>query len=213
MMHRSFVWGAVICVGLVACRTSQSPKQTSIQSSTAPVTTLESPTSIASQIEATPSATTSTKLQSSAPTQTTTTSVQQAITDLQAQKTQAGLKINLPENILFDFDKSDIRPNAKPTLQKLSVLLKNYQSSPVIINGHTDSKGSDEYNQSLSERRAEAVKNYVVQNFGINGDRLTPKGLGKTQPIAPNSKPDGSDDPEGRQKNRRVEVLIQNTTP
>ncbi|MER3478149.1 MAG: hypothetical protein C4287_18900 [Leptolyngbya sp. ERB_1_2] len=181
--------------GLAACRTIESPPATtSLQTSTPAVTRLETPTPIKP-----------TRLESgaNAPTSTTTISVQQAITDLQAQRTSEGLRVNLPENILFDFDKSDIRPNAKPTLQKLSVLLKTYQNSPTEIRGYTDSKGSNQYNQSLSERRAKAVESYLVQNFQVNGDRLTPKGFGKTQPIAPNTKPDGSDNPEGRQKNRR----------
>jgi outer membrane protein OmpA-like peptidoglycan-associated protein len=74
-------------------------------------------------------------------------------------------------------------------------------------------KCNDDYNQDLSERRANAVKTYLVQNFQVNGDRLASKGFGKTQPIASNTKSDGSDDPEGRQKNRRVEVIIHNTAP
>lgn len=201
---KSIVLG-VACFSLVACRTTPpTPTTTTVQSAPAAVTRLEPPSVIQP-----------TQLETSAksPTTTTTITVQQAITDLQAQRTSEGLKVNLPENILFDFDKADIRPNAKPTLQKLSVLLKNYQNSPTEIRGYTDSKGSDEYNQDLSQRRAKAVESYLVQNFQVNGDRLTPKGFGKTQPIAPNTKPDGSDDPEGRQKNRRVEVIIRNTAP
>ncbi|MGG6269938.1 OmpA family protein [Leptolyngbya sp. AN03gr2] len=200
-------WTALIVLGLslVSCRAIEpAPTTTTIQTSTPAVTQLEPPTTIEP-----------TRLESgsTAPTTTTTISVQQAITDLQAQRTSEGLRVNLPEDILFDFDKADIRPNAKPTLQKLSVLLKTYQNSPTEIRGHTDSKGSDDYNQTLSERRAKAVEAYLVQNFQVNGDRLTPKGFGKTQPIASNTKPDGSDDPEGRQKNRRVEVIIRNTAP
>ncbi len=202
-------WFAVVLslssLSLASCRTIDAPPATTtLQSEPAAVTRLEAPTTIEP-----------TRLESGSttPTSTTTIAVQQAITDLQAQRTSEGLKVNLPENILFDFDKAEIRPNAKPTLQKLSVLLKTYQNSPTEIRGHTDSKGSDQYNQDLSERRAKAVEAYLVQNFQVNGDRLTPKGLGKTQPIAPNTKPDGSDDPEGRQKNRRVEVIIRNTAP
>jgi outer membrane protein OmpA-like peptidoglycan-associated protein len=189
-----------LAVGLlVACKPSEpTVSTTTLQPAPAAVTRLESPT---------PIQTTKLESGSSAPTNTTTISVQQAITDLQAQKTSEGLRINLPENILFDFDKSDLRPTAKPTLQKLSVLLKN-DSAPTEIQGHTDSRGGDDYNQTLSERRANAVKDYLASNFQISSDRLTSKGFGKTQPIAPNTKPDGSDNPEGRQKNRRVEVII-----
>lgn len=124
---------------LGSCRTSAPPPATTVlQSAPAAVTRLETPTSIEP-----------TRLESGSttPTSTTTITVQQAITDLQAQRTSEGLKVNLPENILFDFDKAEIRPNAKPTLQKLSVLLKSYQNSPTEIRGYTDSKGSDQYNQ------------------------------------------------------------------
>jgi outer membrane protein OmpA-like peptidoglycan-associated protein len=191
-------------LSLVSCRAESPPVSTSLQSAPATVTQLEPPTLIES-----------TKLETSSNPSTTTTitPVQQAITDLKAQRTPEGLRINLPENILFDFDKSEIQPNAKPTLQKLSILLKNYKNAPTEIRGHTDSKGNDDYNQDLSERRANAVKTYLVQNFQVNGDRLASKGFGKTQPIASNTKSDGSDDPEGRQKNRRVEVIIHNTAP
>lgn len=201
---KRLAFGLGFSVLMLSCRTTEPPTTTAIAVSTPAVTRLETPTVIQP-----------TRLESasSAPTSTTTISVQQAITDLQAQRTSEGLKVNLPENILFDFDKAEIRPSAKPTLQKLSVLLKTYQTAPSEIHGHTDSKGSDDYNQGLSDRRAQAVKTYLVQNFQVNGDRLTPKGLGETQPIVPNAKPDGSDDPEGRQKNRRVEVIIRNTAP
>jgi outer membrane protein OmpA-like peptidoglycan-associated protein len=139
---------------------------------------------------------------------TVTVEVQKAMTALSAEEAQDSIRINLPENILFDFDNDKIRPAAKPALTELSVLLRHYKTAPVTINGHTDNKGSDAYNQKLSERRAQAVKNYLVQNFTIDTGRLDTQGLGESQPIAPNSKPNGVDDPQGRQKNRRVEVVI-----
>jgi outer membrane protein OmpA-like peptidoglycan-associated protein len=78
---------------------------------------------------------------------------------------------------------------------------------PMQVDGHTDSIGSDAYNQSLSERRAASVKAWLVAHDGVPA--ATPiRGFGKTRPVAPNSKPDGSDAPDGRQKNRRVEVVI-----
>jgi outer membrane protein OmpA-like peptidoglycan-associated protein len=108
-------------LSLVSCRAESPPVSTSLQSAPATVTQLEPPTLIES-----------TKLETSSNPSTTTTitPVQQAITDLKAQRTPEGLRINLPENILFDFDKSEIQPNAKPTLQKLSILLKNYKNAP-----------------------------------------------------------------------------------
>ena len=136
--------------------------------------------------------------------------VSQTLSELNATQTDQGIVINLPENILFDFDKSEIKPEAEPTLKKISDLLAFYKDSPMQINGHTDNKGSDEYNQKLSERRAEAVKKYLSEKFSVADSRLKAKGFGESKPIAENAKPDGTDNPEGRQKNRRVEVIIEN---
>ncbi len=77
------------------------------------------------------------------------------------------------------------------------------------IDGYTDAKGSDAYNQGLSERRAEAVRRWFVANEGLQEVKFAAKGFGAKNPVAPNTKPDGSDDPNGRQKNRRVEITIQ----
>ncbi|RMG83714.1 MAG: OmpA family protein, partial [Bacteroidetes bacterium] len=77
----------------------------------------------------------------------------------------------------------------------------------VEISSHTDSKGDDEYNMKLSQRRAESVVNYLIKK-GIEKERLHAKGYGETKPIAPNVNPDGSDNPEGRAKNRRTEFKI-----
>jgi outer membrane protein OmpA-like peptidoglycan-associated protein len=136
--------------------------------------------------------------------------VQQIISDLDARQTSQGLQINLPENILFDFDKYDLRADAQPTLEKVSKLINYYQNAPVEIAGHTDSQGSDTYNQQLSDNRADAVKNALIAQFSIKSDRLNARGFGESQPIAANTKSDGSDDPTGRQKNRRVEVVVKN---
>ena len=142
------------------------------------------------------------------PTKITAATVEKTITELKAEKTKLGIKINLPENILFDFDKYHVRATAKPTLTKINQLLTYYGKSEILINGHTDSKGSDAYNEKLSQLRAAAVKYYFINVYKVPAKRLQTKGLGKTQPIAPNNKTDGSDNPEGRQKNRRVEVII-----
>ena len=136
--------------------------------------------------------------------------VSQTLSELNATQTDKGIVINLPENILFDFDKAEVKPEAEPTLKKISELLTFYKDSPMEINGHTDNKGSDDYNQKLSERRAEAVKKYLTEKFSVENSRLKAKGLGESQPIAENAKPGGADDPDGRQKNRRVEVIIEN---
>lgn len=136
--------------------------------------------------------------------------VEQILSEFNATKTDEGILINLPESILFDFDRADLKPEATTTLQKIIELIDHYGSAPVRIHGHTDSKGKEDYNQTLSERRASAVKDYLVKNGNISESRLQAAGFGETKPIAPNAKPDGSDDPEGRQKNRRVEVVIKN---
>ena len=115
--------------------------------------------------------------------------------------------INLSTDILFDFDKATIKTNAVPTLIRLARLIR--QSKGIIqLNGFTDSKGTDEYNLDLSERRAESVKQWLVTKGGIDANRLQTKGYGESQPVAPNTKQNGLDNPIGRQKNRRVEVRI-----
>lgn len=116
--------------------------------------------------------------------------------------------VDLSGDILFDFNESTIRPDAIPTLQRLARLIQNSGSGVVQLNGHTDSIASDEYNIALSERRAASVKAWLSGRGGIDARRFQTKGYGKSQPIAPNTNPDGSDNPEGRQKNRRVEIRI-----
>jgi outer membrane protein OmpA-like peptidoglycan-associated protein len=116
--------------------------------------------------------------------------------------------IDLSTDILFDFDKSTIKPNAVPTLIRLARLIRQANSGVIQLNGFTDSKGTDEYNLDLSERRADSVKQWLVSKGGVNAGRIQTKGLGESQPVVPNTNPNGSDNPTGRQKNRRVEVRI-----
>jgi len=114
------------------------------------------------------------------------------------------------KGVNFDFDKSNLRPDAVAILSEASEILKRYPDLRVEVAGHTDSKGTDAYNQKLSERRATAVYNYLTQN-GVDAGRLQgPIGYGESRPIAPNTNPDGSDNPEGRAKNRRTELNVQN---
>lgn len=110
--------------------------------------------------------------------------------------------------MLFDFDKATIRPDARPTLDKLAQLIKAQDPPNVAIEGHTDSKGDDSYNQRLSEARATAVRDYLISVQTVDGTKLATKGLGELKPVAPNMKPAGSDDEGGRQRNRRVEVVL-----
>jgi outer membrane protein OmpA-like peptidoglycan-associated protein len=117
-----------------------------------------------------------------------------------------GSKIIL-NNIFFDFDKATLRPQSNVELRNLLLIMKSNPNMKVEISGHTDSKGNDDYNQKLSEERAQAVVTRLITN-GISTDRMTAKGYGKTMPAAANKKANGSDDPIGRQLNRRVELKI-----
>jgi len=134
--------------------------------------------------------------------------IQAALKDLGAKETETGYQIDLPGDILFDFDKWDIRTDAEETLKKVGEIIKAYESPKVVISGHTDSKGSEEYNQKLSEKRAESVKNWFAKKARINPEIMETIGYGESKPVAPNTNPDGSDNPEGREKNRRVEIFI-----
>ena len=134
--------------------------------------------------------------------------IESVLKDLDAKVTDQEIRIELSADVLFDFDKHDLRPEAVPSLGKVAVVLRARAGSPVTIDGHTDGKGSDAYNQPLSEKRAQAVRDWLVKNGGASAARITTKGWGKTKPIVPNTHPDGSDDPDGRKKNRRVEITV-----
>lgn len=110
----------------------------------------------------------------------------------------------------FDFDKSNLRPDAVAILQEAVTILSNYPDMRVEVAGHTDAIGTDAYNQDLSQRRAKAVYDYLTTH-GIDASRISgPSGYGESRPIAPNTNADGSDNPEGRARNRRTELNVQN---
>jgi OOP family OmpA-OmpF porin len=102
----------------------------------------------------------------------------------------------------FDIDQAVIRPEYRDQVAKVGDFMKKYPTTTAVIEGHTDNVGSAQHNLDLSQRRAEAVVNYLVDNYGIDRSRLSAKGYGLTRPVADN----GSD--EGRQKNRRMEAII-----
>lgn len=129
-----------------------------------------------------------------------------ALKDLGARTTDTEIQIQLDSDVLFDFDKADLRPEALPSLQKVVTVMQSYAAYPCTIGGHTDGKGEKQYNQKLSERRADSVKSWLVAH-GVSNS-ITTHGFGDTKPVAPNKKPNGADDPEGRQKNRRVEITL-----
>ena len=110
------------------------------------------------------------------------------------------LLITLDSGILFDVDKYDLRPEAEEVLKNLAIVLKEADIKVFEVDGHTDSDAGDKHNQVLSENRANAVKNFLASQ-GVTAE-ITIKGYGKTRPVASN------DTPEGKQKNRRVEILI-----
>jgi outer membrane protein OmpA-like peptidoglycan-associated protein len=116
------------------------------------------------------------------------------------------VKIYLPADVLFDFDKADLRPEAAPVLERVASVLRSDPGSSATIEGHTDGKGSDQYNQPLSERRAQSVRLWLIAHGVYNS--MTARGFGKTRPFAPNTLPNGADNPDGRQKNRRVEITF-----
>ena len=107
-----------------------------------------------------------------------------------------------------DFDKWNIRKKAEEVLNRVAEVINISKSPKVMISGHTDSKGSDVYNQKLSEKRAESVKKWLIKNAKVDPKIIEVSGYGESRPVAPNTNPDGSDNPEGRQKNRRVEIVI-----
>ena len=115
--------------------------------------------------------------------------------------------IVLPE-VQYDYDKATLRPESEQSLNGLVTILQENPTLKIQMAAHTDSKGSDKYNQKLSEARAKSCVEYLIQH-GIAADRLTYKGFGAKMPVAPNTNPDGSDNPDGRQKNRRTEFSIQ----
>ncbi len=134
--------------------------------------------------------------------------LQRALQDLNAQTTAQSVTIDLSADVLFDFNKWDLKPAAVPALEKLATVLKSYPAAQIAIEGYTDAIGNDAYNLALSQRRAETVKNWLITNAQVPGANLHTRGWGKAKPVAPNANPDGTDNPEGRAKNRRVEIVI-----
>jgi outer membrane protein OmpA-like peptidoglycan-associated protein len=130
------------------------------------------------------------------------------VQDLQVKETGQEIRIELAADVLFDFDKADLRPAAQKTLHQAAGIIQVKAKGAVRIEGHTDSKGNDAYNQKLSERRAASVKAWFIDKEGLGNVQFTSQGFGAKKPVASNTKPDGSDDPDGRQKNRRVEIVL-----
>jgi outer membrane protein OmpA-like peptidoglycan-associated protein len=129
--------------------------------------------------------------------------LQRQIGVLQAKVTDRGLIVTLGD-VLFESGRADLREGSAGNLNKLVAFLDKYPDRVVAIEGYTDSVGSEDYNQVLSQRRADSVRSYLVRQ-GINSARLTASGMGKTDPVASN------ESANGRQQNRRVAVIINNS--
>ncbi len=127
-------------------------------------------------------------------------------TTLVLDKTETGRSFVL-DNIYYNFARAEIRPDAAVELDKLVQLLIDNPEIKIELGSHTDSVDTESYNLDLSQRRANSAVNYIIQH-GIAPDRLVAKGYGESKPIARNTNPDGTDNPDGRQKNRRTEFKI-----
>jgi outer membrane protein OmpA-like peptidoglycan-associated protein len=124
------------------------------------------------------------------------------LSDLEGKMTERGIVLTMGD-VLFSFGKADLSAGAVRNLDKITGFLEKHPDRNLLIEGHTDSIGSDEYNQALSQKRADAVKEALVGK-GVSPDRVVTKGYGKQFPVA------GNDTESGRQMNRRVEVVILN---
>lgn len=125
---------------------------------------------------------------------------QQLNTVLETRESARGLIVNMSD-VLFDFGKYTLRPAAREKLARVSGIILAHPGLKIEVEGHTDSVGSEEFNQKLSEQRASAVRDYLVGS-GVSTDNVTARGFGKMQPVASN------DTAEGRQRNRRVELVV-----
>ena len=114
-------------------------------------------------------------------------------------------KVSIALAVQFDTGKADIKPQYREQIKKVGDFMKTYPETTAVIEGHTDNVGREESNLRLSTKRAESVRTYLIENFGIAANRLTARGYGSSRPVADNATP------EGRQKNRRIEAVIETT--
>ena len=131
-----------------------------------------------------------------------------AVTDFRVTVTETKTTVALATDTLFEFDKAELAPNAVANLQRVADMIRSGGAGTVTVTGHTDSKGDDAYNQTLSQRRAQAVADWLRQQAGLATRPFSVVGTGEAAPATSNTHPDGSDNPDGRARNRRVEVDI-----
>jgi outer membrane protein OmpA-like peptidoglycan-associated protein len=127
--------------------------------------------------------------------------MQRDLEGAEVQRIGEGIKITFDSGILFDIDKSELRPVSQTNLAELAKILNKYPDTNILIEGHTDDTGTDDYNMTLSKDRAQAVALYLA-TVEVKSTRFSTAGYGETQPIVMN------DTPEGRQKNRRVDIAV-----
>jgi OOP family OmpA-OmpF porin len=127
--------------------------------------------------------------------------LEQELAALKASDTERGLVMTLQEGVLFEYNKAELKSGAMRSLEPLITFLREHPDRTLLIEGHTDSTGSNSYNSDLSQRRAEAVRGFLASN-GISADRIVARGYGESYPVTTNTTE------AGRQQNRRVEVVI-----
>lgn len=130
------------------------------------------------------------------------------VSGLERRVTDQSVVLALAADTLFAFDRADLNPDATTNLQLVADAIRAGAPGDIAIHGYTDSKGGDDYNKALSARRAEAVTAWLRQQVGVRLRTFVVDGRGEADPVAPNARPDGSDSPEGRARNRRVEIVI-----
>ena len=127
--------------------------------------------------------------------------LEQNIKGAKIERVGEGIQVTFDSGLLYDFNSDVVKMDARTNLRELALSLDKYPGSDLVIIGHTDSQGTDSYNQTLSERRARSAANYLTSQ-GVAASRISTRGLGETEPVATN------DTDAGRQANRRVEVAI-----
>lgn len=127
--------------------------------------------------------------------------LEEELADAEVERVGEGIKVTFDSGLLFEFDSSTLQPEAEQNLQEFASSMNEFEETNILVVGHTDSKGAESYNQTLSESRAQAATDYLVQE-GISAERIRTEGRGETEPIATN------ETAEGRSENRRVEIAI-----
>jgi len=141
--------------------------------------------------------------------------LEKARQEFQAQQSGRSLSMNLSGDLLFDYDKAALKPEAELALKKVAIVLSQFPESQVTVEGYSDAKGATSVNMQVSRERAQAVKEWLVKNGGVAASNISTRGFGEHYPVALNTNADGTDNPLGRALNRRVSIIVQkpSTTP